>query len=73
MQIIIIIIIQNKIINIAKAMIIMDIKIIIHMEKKNTRKRKAAININMMDIQIKIIKNIIQKIKVNIIIKIIIL
>ena len=54
MQIIIIIIIQNKIINIAKAMIIMDIKIIIHMEKKNTRKRKAAININMMDIQIKI-------------------
>ena len=73
MQIIIIIIIQNKIINIAKAMIIMDIKIIIHMEKKNTRKRKAAININMMDIQIKITKNIIQKIKVNIIIKIIIL
>ena len=73
MQIIIIIIIKNKIINIAKAMIIMDIKIIIHMEKKNTRKRKAAININMMDIQIKIIKNIIQKIKVNIIIKIIIL
>ena len=54
-------------------MIIMDIKIIIHMEKKNTRKRKAAININMMDIQIKIIKSIIQKIKVNIIIKIIIL